>query len=50
MAELEILAPSDSHEKLIYKNKQGVKINDYTSLDPQVKSYLLVFNKKKDRR
>ena len=30
-----------------YKNKQGVKINDYTSLDPQVKSYLLVFNKEK---
>ena len=24
-----------------------MKINDYTSLDPQVKSYLLVFNKEK---
>ena len=47
MAELEILALSDSHAIDSYKNKQGVKINDYTSLDPQVKSYLLVFNKEK---
>lgn len=47
MEELEILAPSDSHAIDSYKNKQGVKINDYTSLDPQVKSYLLVFNKEK---
>ena len=47
MAELEILAPSDSHGIDSYKNKQGVKLNDYTSLDPQVKSYLLVFNKEK---
>ena len=47
MAELEILARSDSHAIDSYKNKQGVKINDYTSLDPQVKSYLLVFNKEK---
>lgn len=47
MAELEILAPSDSHAIDSYKNKQGVKINDYTSLDPQAKSYLLVFNKEK---
>ena len=47
MAELEILAPSDSLAIDSYKIKQGVKINDYTSLDPQVKSYLLVFNKEK---
>ena len=47
MAELEILAPSDSHAIDSYKNKQGVKISDYTSLDPQVKSYVLVFNKEK---
>ena len=47
MVELDILAPSDSHAIDSYKNKQGVKINDYTSLDPQVKSYLLVFNKEK---
>lgn len=47
MAELEILAPSDSHTIDSYKNKQGVKISDYTSLDPQVKSYVLVFNKEK---
>ncbi len=47
MAELEILAPSESHAVDAYKNKQGAKVKDYTSLDPQVKSYLLVFNKEK---
>lgn len=35
MAELEILAPSDSHAIDSYKNKQVVKINVIQSLDPQ---------------
>lgn len=47
MSELEILAPTDSHALDSYKNKQGMKAKDYTSLDPQVKTYTLIFNKEK---
>lgn len=45
MAELEVLAPSESHALDPYRGK--LKIKDYTSLDPQKKSYLLIFNKDK---
>ena len=45
MAELEILAPSTSHALDSYVNQQGVKIRDFTSRDPKVQSYTLVFSK-----
>ena len=45
--QLEILAPSNSGELDRFRKKQDIKIKDYTSLDPQVPSYTLVFNQDK---
>ncbi len=47
MSELEILAPSNSHALDAFRNKQGLKMKDYTSLDEKVKSYIMIFNKEK---
>lgn len=48
MAELEVLAPEKSHALDPYQS-QGVKIKDFTSGDPQVKAYVLVFSKEGKR-
>ena len=45
--QLEILAPSNSGELDRFRRKQDIKIKDYTSLDPKVPSYTLVFNQDK---
>lgn len=47
VSELEILAPENSHELDSFKNKKDLKLNDYTSLDPNAKSYIMVVNKEK---
>jgi hypothetical protein len=49
MQELEILAPSGSHALDSYLNGQGAKIKDFSSGNPQEKSYILVLNKEKGR-
>lgn len=41
---LEILAPSNSHELDSFRNKQGLKVRDFTSRRPDAPSYSLVFN------
>lgn len=41
---LEILAPSNSHALDSYRNKQGLKVKDYTSCNEKVPSYTLIFN------
>lgn len=46
---LEIMAPSNSHALDSYVNNKDIRIRDYTSLDPQVSSYSLVFNQEKQR-
>lgn len=47
MVNLEVLAPEKSHALDAFRNKQGVKTKDFTSGDPQVKSYILVMNQEK---
>ncbi len=47
VAELEILAPSNSHALDSYLNGKNASVKDYTSGDPQVKSYILIYNKDK---
>ncbi len=44
MAELEILAPEKSHALDSYLNKSGARVKDFTSGDPDVKKYIMVFN------
>ena len=46
---MEILAPSNSHALDSYKNNKEIRVKDYTSLDPQVPSYSLVFNRENHR-
>lgn len=46
---MEILAPSNSHALDSYKNNRDIRVKDYTSLDPQVPSYSLVFNQDNKR-
>lgn len=45
MQELEVLAPEKSHALDSYMNKNGVKVRDFTSGNPEAKNYILVFNK-----
>ncbi len=47
MVNLEVAAPEKSHALDAYRNKQGVKIKDYTSGEPEAKSYILVMNQEK---
>lgn len=47
VSELEILAPANSHALDSYRNNKSIKLVDYTSGDPQVKSFIMVFNKDK---
>lgn len=47
MVNLEVLAPEKSHELDSFRNKPGMKMKDFTSGDPQVKSYILVMNQEK---
>lgn len=49
MTELEILAPDKSHALDSYLNQSGVKVRDFTSGDPKVKSYILIFSKENKR-
>lgn len=44
MNTLEILAPSNSHALDSFRNKQGLKVKDYTSQNEKVPSYTLIFN------
>lgn len=44
MAELEILAPENSHAIDSYRNNRNLKIKDYTSGTGKEKNYMLVFN------
>lgn len=46
MENLEILAPSNSHALDSFRNK-NLKVRDFTSMEPQVPSYTLVFNEDK---
>lgn len=46
-AELELLAPENSHALDSYKNKKDMKVRDFTSGDPQKKNYIMVMNKDK---
>lgn len=41
---MEIMAPSNSHALDSYKNRQGIKMKDYTSGKHDVPSYTMVFN------
>lgn len=50
MAELEILAPENSHALDFYKNNKNMKLQDYSSGDPHAKAYILVINSDKERR
>lgn len=49
MEELEILAPEKSHALDHYLSQSGVKIRDFTSGDPQTKSYIMIFSKEQKR-
>lgn len=49
MAELEILAPENSHALDSYKNNKDMKMQDFTSGSPQAKAYMMVFNSDKTR-
>lgn len=42
---MEIMAPSNSHALDSFKNNNQIKKKDFTSLDPQVPSYTLIFNR-----
>lgn len=44
---MEIMAPSDSHELDSYRKNRNVRVRDFTSLDPKIPSYSLVFNQDK---
>ena len=44
---LELVAPSSSHDLDPYRQKQGVVIKDYTSLEPDAKSYTFVYQMEK---
>lgn len=50
MAELEILAPENSHALDFYKNNKSLKVLDFTSGNPQAKAYMLVMNGDKERK
>lgn len=45
--ELEILAPEKSHALDSYRNKNGIKVRDFTSGNPDKKVYAMVMNKEK---
>lgn len=47
--EMELLAPEKSHALDSYKNGNNVKIRDFSSGKPDARSYILVFNKEKER-
>ncbi|MDY3250424.1 MAG: DUF6106 family protein [Candidatus Choladocola sp.] len=47
MAELELLAPSNSHALDYYRNNSQMKLKDFSSGNPDAKSYILVFNREK---
>ena len=49
VSELEILAPANSHALDSFRNQKGLKVKDFTSLDPHAKSYILIVNKEKGR-
>lgn len=44
---LEIMAPTGSHALDSYQNRREIRVKDFTSLDPTVPSYTLVFNQDK---
>lgn len=44
MAELEVMAPEKSHALDSYMNNKSLKMKDFTSGNPQAKSYILVMN------
>ncbi len=47
--DMEFLAPAQSHALDSYKNGGDIKLRDFTSGNPEVKSYILVFNREKQR-
>lgn len=47
--EMEILAPEKSHALDSYKNGNNVKIRDFSSGKADARSFILVFNKDKER-
>lgn len=45
MEEVEILAPEKSHVLDCYRNKNDIKVKDFTSHEPNAKVYVLIVNK-----
>ena len=50
MAELEILAPEKSHALDSYMNNKSIKMKDFSSGNPQAKSYILIMNSDSERQ
>ena len=50
MAELEILAPEKSHALDSYMNNKSIKKKDFSSGNPQAKSYILIMNSDSERQ
>lgn len=50
MSELEILAPAKSHALDSYLNNKSLKMQDFTSRDEKVKSYVLILNTEKEKK
>ncbi len=47
LEQLDMLAPSNSHALDSYLARKDLKVHDYTSLDPNVRSYTMILNEEK---